>query len=191
MNKARFLFGIFIAITIVYSFFHSGENLVRYFSYFTTISNLFMSIFYIYLGVFRLSIIKHTVSLIRSAILGYLVISSLVYIFILHSPDSSYWVIILFHKINPIIFFVDWLFCRNEPKINFREITYWFIFPFAYVIYVLFLGNAINWYPYNFFNLQLVGSKSFVINFLLILFVSIIISVVIVKLGNFRKKLFL
>jgi hypothetical protein len=185
----RLSFGIFIFITIIYDFFHGGESFIVHFSYFTILSNLFMSLFYIYLGIWPKSVKSHVVSLIRGAILGYLIISSLVYIFILHNPNATYWVIILFHKINPTVFFVDWLLSKNEPKIKLGEIVYWFIFPFFYLAYVLLRGSISNWYPYNFLNVQANGLTSVVIYFLSITLFSIILSAVIVMLGNFREKL--
>lgn len=184
----RLLFGTFIFITIIYDFFHGGESFTVHFSYFTILSNLFMSLFYIYLGIRPEFINSHTISLIRGAILGYLIISSLVYIFILHSPDATYWVNILFHTTNPVVFFVDWLLSKNEPKIKLREIVYWFIFPFSYLAYVLVRGSISSWYPYNFLNVQANGIISVAIYILAITIFSIILSAVIVILGNFREK---
>src|SRR3989344_1847104 len=133
----RLLFGLFVFATIIYDFANSGESFVVHFSFFTILSNLFLALFYIYLGVQPKSLNSRTIALIRGAILGYLIIAALVYIFILHSPIPGYWVNIVFHKINPIVFFVDWLLANGEPKIKFREIAYWFIFPFSYLAYVL------------------------------------------------------
>lgn len=204
MNKRQFLIGVrllFAALTIIavvvqllYTSQSSSFSLVNFFSYFTILSNIFVSIVFIisafYLAVGRKPLA--TDDILRGASVLYMVITGVVYSTLLAGLDLDLtlpWVNQQLHYIMPIVVLADWLCQPQRTKLTIQKVLPWMIFPVLYLVYSLVRGTFVNWYPYPFLDPNKAGGYAGValysLGILVLLFVA---SFLLMKLGNRLKR---
>lgn len=205
MNKRFFLIGwrlLFAALNILaivtqlmYTAQYSPTfSLVNFFSYFTILGNVFVSVVFImsawYLAVGRKPSV--TDDILRGASVLYMIIVGLVYGALLADKDVGLtlpWVNIQLHYVMPLVVALDWLYQPQLSKLKARQTVAWLIFPFLYVTYTLIRGAAIDWYPYPFLNPSEVGGYGGVLAYSVgILAVLEIASLLLMVLGNRLKR---
>jgi len=141
----------------------AGYDAVNFFSYFTNISNIFISVVFIISAV-RLIRGRTDASAMDAAIRGaavvYIVFVGLVFNTLLVGTDLGDlmpWVNIVCHFVLPIAGLVDWLIWPPRRRIPLATAFWWMSFPALYVAYTLIRGAILTWYPYPFFNPAQVG----------------------------------
>ncbi|MCW5876509.1 MAG: Pr6Pr family membrane protein [Anaerolineales bacterium] len=139
-----------------------GFSPLSYFSYFTNISNILVSLIFI-IAAYRLwSERKPTLQddLIRGAGVVYITVVGLVYLALLRGQDLGAllpWVNTQTHIVMPLVVIADWLWQPPKHKLEMRHALYWLVFPLIYLAYSLVRGALIGWYPYEFLNPGHVG----------------------------------
>ncbi|MEO6109735.1 MAG: Pr6Pr family membrane protein [Candidatus Saccharimonadales bacterium] len=131
-------------------------NAGNFFSYFTIESNIIavivflISSFYVYAG-------KKSVWLdyFRGATTFYMVVTGIVFATLLAGIENATLTAVpldntILHYIIPIAIAIDWLMDPPIRRFSFRQALAWIIFPVLYLIYSLFRGSFVNWYPYPF-----------------------------------------
>jgi hypothetical protein len=205
MNKRLFLIGarlFFAALNIaaiVTQLLYSSQyalsfSVVNFFSYFTILSNVFVSIVFVmsayYLAVGR----KPTPSedVLRGASVLYMAVTGIVYATLLSGIEvdlSLSWVNAQLHYIMPIVVVLDWLYQPQRSKLTVRRILPWLFFPALYLAYCLVRGPFANWYPYPFLDPAQTGGYGGVILYGVgILATLLAVSLLLMKLGNTLKR---
>lgn len=205
MNKRLFLIGwrlLFAALNILaivmqllYTAQYSATfSLVNFFSYFTILGNVFVSVVFImsawYVAVGRKP--TPTDDIMRGASVLYMIIVGLVYGTLLADKDVGLtlpWVNIQLHYVMPLVVVLDWLYQPQRSKLKAKQTFAWLIFPFLYVTYTLIRGAATGWYPYPFLNPAQVGGYGGVLGYSVGILVALgVASLLLMALGNRLKR---
>ncbi len=184
------LFAIFTQFGISMSV---GFSPVSFFSYFTNISNILVSLILI-ISAYRLWLGREPSlqdDLIRGAGVVYITVVGLVYLVLLRGQDLGAllpWVNTQTHIVMPLVVIADWLWQPPKHKLEMRHALYWLVFPLLYLAYSLVRGALIGWYPYEFLNPVHAGGYAGVALYCLgILVAFFIISWLWITLANWRR----
>ena len=140
----------------------SGFSILNFFSYFTNLSNLFAG-FVLLLGASRLFSVEVTPSLsdqLRYVSVVNMAMVGVVYTVLLRDVDLGSllpWVNVGLHYVMPCAVVLDWLLQPPRVKLGVKQIAFCQVFPVLYLVYVLYRGHLIGWYPYPFLNPANVG----------------------------------
>jgi hypothetical protein len=130
---------------------------IRYFSYFTILSNLLV------LGVtvaattgvngfFVHPSVRGGVALCITVTLG---IYFLVLRHLWQPQGAQWWADSGLHYAVPLLYLLWWVLCVPHGMLRWRELPVWLLFPLAYLGWVLLRGAWVDEYPYPFLDLRL------------------------------------
>lgn len=158
------------------------ETSIRFFSFFTILSNSLVALYFISLSL-KFFIPNKKASFhfgLLTAITVYITIVGLVYQLILRqtwSPTGLQKIVDeLLHSVNPVLVILFWVLSIKTGKLRFSQISSWLIFPLVYLVYVLIRGQFSNFYPYPFLNIEILGFNQVMINSLSITVMFVLIS---------------
>lgn len=197
-NKLTLLFATIAWFAVLTQYYLMMENRVfpmlettiRFFSFFTILTNLLVAIY------FSLSLVKKKegyLSIINksgtlTAVTVYITVVGLVYQILLRSiwePKGMQRVVDeLLHSVIPILVIIFWYLYEEKKAIAYKQILQWLIYPLIYLIFVLIRGSFSNFYPYPFVDVVNLGLKQVLINSAGLMLFFICLSVVYIKLGK-------
>ncbi len=169
-----------------------AESLLRFFSYFTILTNLLVCIYATKLFFapsgkengffFRPSV--------QTAIALYITVVGLIYNILLRQLwDSSGLQAVLhdiLHTAIPIMVLIYWWIWVSAKDLTFKETFPWLIYPAVYAVLILIEGAFVNWYPYPFLDALTYGYLQILINSVFLLFTFLFFSGLFVFMG--KKK---
>jgi hypothetical protein len=165
-------------------------GLVNFFSYFTTLSNLFASTVFI-VGAVRILRGKSSTSgweAVRGASVVYMAFVGIVFNTLLGDADLGGllpWVNIVHHTLMPLFVVVDWLLLPPRIRVSLRTAFLWVLVPVAYTVYSVVRGAAVGFYCYPFFNPAAVGGYGGVAIYCLALLATFIVLALLIRVvGN-------
>lgn len=165
------------------------EANIRFFSYFTILTNIIVTVYFTLQAFNRIPKIKK--SGILTAITIYILIVGLVYQIILRStwdPKGLQKLVDeLLHTIMPISVLTYWYLFENK-RLNYGQILPWTIYPLLYLFYILIRGYFSDFYPYPFINVINLGYFQVFINSFWILFLFAVLSMFFVRIGKSLNK---
>lgn len=172
------------------------ETIVRFFSFFTILTNLLVTIYY---TIHWLQ--KPTSLLLRlqkpgvlSAVTLYIAVVGLVYQIVLRSIWSPVGlqklVDELLHSIIPVFTLVYWFLYEKHTETSWKSIPSWLLYPLFYLAYILIRGSFSNFYPYPFVNVTELGLQKVLINssVLVVVFLSIALGLTVISKLLARKQ---
>lgn len=170
-----------------------GEATIRFFSFFTILTNLLVAVFFTFSLVRQKT--KYLLFLHKpgtlTAVTVYITVVGLVYQIVLRqtwNPTGLQKIVDeLLHSIIPVMVIIFWYLYENKPPIKFGQIPQWLIYPLLYLVYVLIRGSFSGFYPYPFINVAGIGWQSVLVNSAVITVLFIGISAVFVKTGKSVK----
>ena len=171
-----------------------AEIIIRYFSYFTILTNLMVATCYTALLLAPSSATARFFSRQQTlaAITVYILIVGLIYNTILRflwSPKGLQAVVDeLLHAVIPALALILWLLYAGKNKLQWKDTLPWLIYPLAYIIYILLRGSISGFYPYPFIDKTVLGMNTVLVNAAWITLLFIIISLVFVALGKAISK---
>lgn len=168
------------------------EMTIRFFSYFTLLTNSLAAIFFTAiittsprLNFFR----KHGVS---TAIALYILIVGLVYQLLLRNTwnPQGFQLIVdqLLHAVTPIFFCFYWYKFELQNPPAYKEIPKWLIFPIVYFVFVILRGSISGFYPYPFLDAGKLEIKQLVINVAGLVVVFCFLASLLVTVGQLIKR---
>ena len=160
-----FLFlGLVNFVALGVAFVLSLHVLWEYFSYFTVLSNICITVVFLYIGFAGLKKSKKS-SFIRvfyGPSVLYLCMTGIVYWTILHGgkqlTTDVEWITLVLHGLMPIGVVVGWVLFSIK-NYTWKNVFSWLSFPLLFVVYTLLHGPFVQWYPYPFLNPTLVGYR--------------------------------
>ncbi len=165
------------------------EANIRFFSYFTILTNIIVTVYFTLQAFNRIPKIKK--SGILTAITIYILIVGLVYQIILRStwdPEGLQRLVDeLLHTIMPIFVLIYWYLFENKT-LNYRQILPWTIYPLLYLFYILIRGYFSGFYPYPFINAINLGYFQVFINSFWILLLFAVLSMFFIRIGKSLNK---
>jgi hypothetical protein len=167
-----------------------AETTIRFFSYFTILTNLIVAVYFTFQTFSSFSKIKK--SGILTAITIYILIVGLIYQIILRStwnPTGLQRIVDeLLHTIIPLLVLFYWYKYENKSNLNYGQIPSWTIYPLLYLFYILIRGHFSDFYPYPFVNVTDLGYSTVLINSFWILVFFIGLSMLFVRIGKVLNK---
>ncbi len=159
------------------------ETTIRFFSYFTILTNTIVGLYFSYLTYHSFGV--KNVSLNNfgklTAITVYITVVGLVYQILLRhlwTPTGMQKIVDeVLHTVNPVLVIIYWFISRKINTLQYSQIKFWLIYPLIYLIYVLIRGYFSNFYPYPFLNIKNIGFQNVIINSIGITFLFIVISI--------------
>jgi len=146
-----------------------GVLLWKYFSYYTTLSNILVLIWFAALtfwpqfsvGQFAqnpnvataITFYIVTVGIANYLIYGWLKLS-------LFERISD----LLVHAVTPLLALFNWLFFVEKAQLQYSQLGYWLMFPLSYAAYTMSHGKWTHFYPYEFTNVQSLGLNKVLLN---------------------------
>jgi hypothetical protein len=135
---------------------------VNFFSYFTNLSNIFISLVLLVAG-YR-GIKNQSVSLgfeiLRGAAVACMILVGIVFHVLLANSDLGSldpWVNFQIHTVMPIVAVLDWIANPPQHALKLKQSFLWLIPVALYTAYSLIRGALTNWYPYSFFDPAAIG----------------------------------
>lgn len=170
------------------------ETTVRFFSFFTILTNTLVALYMSQL--FLKSISKNNTHYAPSKFLTpltvYITIVGLIYQLILRqiwNPQGiDKLVDELLHTIIPLCMIIYWYFDKNNKHNTYKNIPIWLIYPIVYLLFILIRGHYSEFYPYPFINVSQIGMEQAGINALFLILFFIIISCTFIFLKNHATK---
>lgn len=162
------------------------ETTIRYFSFFTILSNLLVTISFTSLFFNNLLLFMRFKTL--TAIAVYISVVAIVYNIVLRflwePAGLQIWIDELLHVVIPIVFVYYWFKHGPNEKINYTFIWKILLFPLIYLICVLVRGYFSGFYPYPFINVVAIGLKQALLNSLVILIAFVVFSAVFIRVSR-------
>ncbi|MEA5425162.1 Pr6Pr family membrane protein [Arcicella lustrica] len=170
------------------------ELTIRYFSYFTILSNLLVTISATVL------LLNPTISLTSflsksktlTAIAVYILIVCIIYNAVLRSiwqPEGLQKVVDeLLHLIIPILYVIFWFVYVNKSQLQWKDFQAWLIFPLIYVTFILLRGELSGFYPYPFMNVTKLGYQQVFINAFFITLAFMFVSLIYIGIAKMKTN---
>lgn len=139
-----------------------AEAIIRFFSYFTILTNILVAIsFTSLLFPKNRSYSFFSNNAVLTAVTIYILIVGLVYNIVLRSQwDPKGLQLIVdngLHTVTPLLTVIYWLLYVSVKEIRWQQTPRWLIYPVLYLVYVLIRGSYSNFYPYFFINVSDLG----------------------------------
>jgi len=145
-----------------------AESVTRFLSYFTILTNLLVTI---YFTIICLSKKKNTAIHkpgTLTALAAFMVFVGLAYhILLRHVWDPKGLVMILdetHHTVVPIATILFWWLYEQKSVVTFKSLSYWVIYPIAYLVWISIRGYLSSFYPYYFIDANTLGIQTAFLN---------------------------
>jgi len=170
------------------------ETVVRFFSYFTILTNILVALSFTALLLRQESQWRNFFSRpdVLTAVAVYITIVGVVYNVILRgiwAPQGLQRLVDeLLHTLIPLLFLVFWYIYVSRHALQWKQVPSWLLYPFFYFLYVLIRGALSGFYPYPFINVKEHGYGPVLLNSLYIMCAFLFFSVLFVGVGKIRHK---
>lgn len=168
---------------------NSIELFIRFFSYFTILTNLLVTVCCTALLLKPNSYFNKQQTL--AAITVYIFIVGLVYNLVLRSIWSPIGlqklVDELLHSVIPTSFLLFWLLFVNKQQLQWKHIFVWLLYPLCYCLFILIRGHYSNFYPYPFMDVTALGWQNVMVNSIAVMVAFIAVSALVIGLGKKLK----
>ena len=170
------------------------ETTIRFFSFFTILTNCLVAGFFSYLiyNNFKQKKATEFNFATLTAITVYITIVGLVYQILLShtwNPEGLQKIINeILHFVNPILVLLYWFRNKKNYTLQYKQILPWLIYPLIYLVFVLIRGYFSNFFPYPFLNINTIGFQNVLINSIGMKFLFIIISILFVSISRLKLK---
>jgi len=170
------------------------ETVIRFFSFFTILSNIVVALCFTYLLLMPRS--KWGKFFARAetqaATALYIGVTGIIYNFILRGlwkPQGLQLVVDeLLHSVVPVLFILYWLFFAPKKTLQWKSIFPWLIFPFVYCVYSLIRGAIAGFYPYPFIDVNLLGYGRVFLNIGGMILVFLCMSLLLVSIAKLLNR---
>ena len=170
------------------------ETIIQYFSYFTILSNLLVTIACTTLLLKPSSTIGKFFSkpTTLTALTIYITVVGLVYNIVLRflwAPQGLQKLVDeLLHSVTPLLFITYWYIYVSKSLLKWNHVYLWLVFPFIYCIYILVRGAITRLYPYPFIDVDILGYNTVFINITFLVAAFLFIGLLFIGIGKLSSK---
>ncbi|MEP6734899.1 MAG: Pr6Pr family membrane protein [Chryseolinea sp.] len=157
------------------------ETTVRFFSFFTILTNALVAIYFTCLALpenNRPKVIAADGTL--TAVTVYITMVGSVYQILLRhiwEPHGMQLVVDeLLHSIVPVLVVIFWYLYESKARIEYSQMLKWGIYPLAYLFYILIRGHFSGFYPYHFIDVTKLGLEKTLITSVILLLIFFAVS---------------
>lgn len=169
------------------------ETVIRYFSFFTILTNLTIA-----LATTAIILIPNSRQgkffskpSTLSAIAVYIIIVGLVYNTILRflwAPTGWQYIIDeLLHTVIPVLYTLFWVFFVPKKTLKWIDVLPWMIFPMLYIVWTMIHGAFSGFYPYPFVDVGVLGYPKVILNGIGLVAFFVLASCILIGIGRTRK----
>ncbi len=168
----------------------SAEGTVRFFAYFTILTNILVafSLTSVLLKPKSISGVFFNSNGMQTAIAVYIFVVGLVYNLILRSlwkPEGLQLIVDnILHSMVPLLYIIYWMVFIPKEKLATMNSVKWLAYPAIYFIWVLILGYLTKFYPYPFIDVNELGYPKMFLHAGILLVVFYILNLIAI---NFKK----
>lgn len=191
------IIGLFAIVTQLYVNLttdkeHLGavEHILRYFTYFTILTNTLVVICCISVLLGKDNFFARPKVLSATAV--YITIVAVIYNAVLRNLFVLTGINILLneilHVIVPALFVLYWLFFVSKQNLQWKDALPWLWYPFIYLIVVLIRGALSNYYPYPFIRVSEIGYGKALLNSLFVTIAFLVVSILFIALAKWMSK---
>lgn len=168
------------------------EAVIRYFSYFTILTNLLVAV------CFTSLLLKERKAerffkqpSVLTGVTVYILIVGLVYNLVLRSQWNPQGLQLLadnlLHSITPLFALLYWIVYVPAKEISWKQTPAWMLYPFFYLIYIMIRGSFSNFYPYFFIDVSKLGYTKAFTNAVYVTVAFFAVSLVLIWIGRKKK----
>lgn len=131
----------------------SDLTLVRFFSFFTVLSNTSAVVMLTLLAARPGRDDTARFASFRGAVTLYMTVTFVVYAVVL-APNAvdvgltEPWIDWTLHIVGPLAIVADWIASPPMTRLRTATVPIWLVFPAVYLVYTLIRGPIVDWYPY-------------------------------------------
>jgi hypothetical protein len=170
------------------------ETLMRYFTFFTVLTNILLTVCFTVLLLKPFSawgkFFSKTSTL--TAITIYMAIVGIIYNLILRSLWNPQGLQLLadelLHVINPLWFLLFWIFFVSKTKLEWRQVLDWLWYPVIYLVVILIRGAFSGFYPYPFSDVGKLGYPKVLINSAKLIAAFLSLALIFIWIGKRLRK---
>jgi hypothetical protein len=149
------LVGVALIAHLAIGLSRSGLTVVRFFSYFTVLSNALAVILLVMLASRPGRDASPGFAVFRGAVTVYMIVTGLVYAILIAPVAGDVgvpepWIDWIIHVLAPVAIAADWIVNPPTVALPRESLWIWLPFPAAYLVYSLIRGPIVDWYPYPF-----------------------------------------
>lgn len=174
-----------------------SEIILRFFSYFTILTNILVAIYFTTIGLAPASkpgrfILKAQTS---TAITVYIMVVGIVYNVVLRSLWQPFGLQLivdeLLHSVIPVFALLYWITLVNKSGLKWNNVFSWLIYPLGYLVFVLIRGAFSGFYPYPFIDVTALGYSETLRNSIYLFIAFLLLSIFMVFLAKIidRRKM--
>jgi hypothetical protein len=170
------------------------ETVIRYFSFFTILTNLAIALtatFILLIPNSRQGKFFSKPSTL-SAIAVYIIVVGIIYNTILRFQwQPKGWQLIideLLHAVLPLLYTLFWIFFVPKNTLKWKDILPWMIFPMLYIVWTMMHGAFSGFYPYPFVDVGVLGYPKVILNGVGMVAFFIVASCILIGIGKTRKN---
>lgn len=170
------------------------ETVIRYFSFFTILTNLLVALCFTFLLLNPKSKLGIFFSRITSlaAITVYILVVGMVYNLILRflwAPKGLQLIVDeLLHTVIPLLCVIFWWIYVRSKALKWKDAYPWLIYPLVYIFIILIRGAASGYYPYPFIDVNIIGYTKVFVNSGILAVCFLGISLLFIAIGRISKK---
>lgn len=174
----------------------TSESVVRFFSYFTILTNTLVSFYFTYRLLTKTPNPRGLFNApgTLTAVTVYITVVGLVYQVVLRhtwSPEGMQKVVDeLLHTLVPALVIVYWATRPQHAGFNWDSLRRFLIYPIAYLFFILIRGHFSDFYPYPFVEVNVLGWPQTLTNIASLVAVFLVLYLLFTFVGRFltRKK---
>lgn len=170
------------------------EMTIRFFSFFTILSNILVSGYFTH-QVFEKK--KRSKSLFNqpgslTAITVYITVVGMVYQIALRhvwQPTGLQMIVDeLLHTLIPTLVIIYWALYEQKSRLEWKKIPRFLLYPLFYLAFILLRGQFSDFYPYPFINVIELGWVKTLMNIMVLLGVFVFLSLLFIGIGRLMVK---
>jgi hypothetical protein len=167
---------------------------VRFLSYFTILSNLWVTLGFTLpllapksaIGGFFATASTRGASAVYIVIVG--VTYSLLLRHLLHLQSWAKVADVIVHHGMPVFYLGYWFLFAPKSALRWKDAAAWLLYPLAYLIYTLLHGAYTGWYPYPFLNVTGLGYRQTLANVAVFVVAFLGLGLLIVAIGRWKSE---
>lgn len=170
-----------------------AEVIVRYFTFYTILTNVLVALCFTFLWLRPLSRGGKFFSRagVATALVIYITVVGITYNIVLRplwNPEGLQKIVDeLLHSVIPVLYIVYWFLSVRKNQLQWKDILPWLVFPLVYLIVIMVLGSFSGYYPYPFVDVVKLGYQAVLINSFYVTLAFLFFSVLFVGIAKARK----
>lgn len=172
-----------------------SELVIKYFSYFTLLSNILVAVSSTAMLFFPDQNIGKWCSKpqVSTALAVYIIVVGLVYNIVLRSLWSPQGlqktVDELLHTVLPVLFVLYWFYFISKSSLQYNQFWSMLLFPLAYTVYTMIRGAFTRFYPYPFLDVNAQGWPATLVSIFVLAAFFIGLSLLMILIGKKFNRL--